>query len=516
MNRKIACIMRQAALLVSPLFVFLPCTFAAGSACDDLAKLALPQTEITIAQVVPAGAFIPPQVQNGRGPSPVFKTLPAFCRVALTTRPTSDSIIKIEVWLPESDWNGRLETIGNGGWNGSIGYNQLAQEVLRGYVVSGTDTGHDTNDSAFTVGHIERLKDFGYRAVHEAAVKAKAVAKARFGQDPKYSYFNGCSTGGRQALNAAQRYPADFNGIIAGAPADPFTGLHAGSLWNAHASHKAPESMIPNEKWPAIHKAVVAACDALDGLKDGLIDDPRKCAWDPREMLCKTGDENTCLTPPQVETMRAIYSGAVNPRTKAQLYPGWPRGAEIGMAFTAGPTPEQNAISTYRAVLQKGDWDWRTLDFDRDVEQATRVGAETINSDPAKLKEFLSRGGKLFMFHGWSDPNISPLETVNYYETAVESMGGASKASDSIRLFLLPGMAHCGGGDGPNMFDKMDVITTWVEQGRAPERIVASHSTSSQVDRTRPLCPYPQVARYKESGSIDDAANFVCSAPKSN
>jgi feruloyl esterase len=204
----------------------------------------------------------------------------------------------------------------------------------------------------------------------------------------------------------------------------------------------------------------------------------------------------------------------VNPRTNERLYPGWPRGAEIGMAFTAGPIPEQNAISTFRATLQKADWDWRTLDFDKDVASATKLGADTINSDPTKLKDFFARGGKLFMFHGWSDPNISPLETVDYYEKAVQSMGGEGKTSNSVRLFLLPGMAHCGGGDGPNTFDRMDVITNWVEQGNAPVRIVASHAVSGQVDRTRPLCSYPRVARYSGSGSIDDAANFSCVVPK--
>jgi feruloyl esterase len=505
--------MKNAARLLAALFVMAGYGFAAVSSCEDLAKLALPHAEITMAQIVPPGAFAPPQGQNGRGPAPIFKTLPAFCRVAVTSRPTSDSTIKIEVWVPESQWNNRIEVIGNGGWTGAIGYNQLAQEVLLGYVVAGTDTGHDTNDSAFTVGHMERLIDFGYRAVHETAVQAKALAVARFGRNPQFNYFNGCSTGGRQALVAAYRYPKDFDGIIAGAPADSFTGLHTGSLWNAHASHKNAETMIPNEKWPAIHQAAVAACDAGDGLKDGLISDPRQCAWDPKEMLCKGADEATCLTAPQVETMRAIYSGAVNPRTHEQLYPGWPRGAEIGMAFTAGPNPEQNAISTFRATLQKADWDWHTLDFDADIASARKVGDQTINSDPAKLTEFLQHG-KLFMFHGWSDPNISPLNTLAYYQTAAASMGGGAKAADSIRLFLLPGMAHCGGGDGPNTFDRMTVITDWVEQGKAPDKIVASHSTAGKVDRTRPVCAFPAVAKYSGSGSIDEAASFTCAAPK--
>jgi feruloyl esterase len=504
--------MTRALRTITCLAAFSSYACAAGVSCEELARVAIPHTEITLAQSVPAGQFVPPEGQGGRGPNPIFKTLPAFCRVAATSRPTSDSTIKIEVWLPASEWNGRLEAVGNGGWIGSIGLNSLAQEVMGGYVVTGTDTGHDTNDSAFAVGHIERLKDFGYRSVHEATVTAKALAKARFGSDPKYAYYNGCSTGGRQALTAAQWYPEDFNGILAGAAANPFTRLHVGSLWNAHASHKTPEAMIPNEKWAMIHKSAVAACDAIDGVKDGIIDDPRKCTWDPGQILCKGADDPTCLTAPQVETMRAVYSGAVNPRTNEQLYPGWPRGSEAGLAFTTGPRPEPPAISTFRATLQIADWDWRTLDFDKDVVAADKLGAETINSDPTKIKAFFARGGKLFLYHGWSDPNISPLESIWYYETAKKSIGD-KKAAAALRLVLLPGMAHCGGGDGPNTFEKMDVITNWVEQGKAPQRIVASHSINGHVNMTRPLCPYPQVAKYNGTGSTDEAANFTCRMP---
>jgi len=505
--------MKRSSMFLAIVSALAPSAVAAVSSCEDLAKLSLPQTEITLVQTVPAGAFTPPQAPNGRGPDPVFRTLPVFCRVAATLRPSSESIIKIEVWLPESGWNGRLEVVGNGGWGGTINYPNLGQELAAGYVVAGSDTGHDTNNSEFTFGHRERLIDFSYRAVHETALKAKRIVETRYGNGPRFSYFNGCSTGGRQALNAAQRFPEDFNGVIAGAAANPLTRLHAGSMWNTRAAHKEPGSYIPPEKYEPIHKAVVEACDRLDGLKDGLIGDPTKCTFDPKQLLCKDGDANTCLTAPQVESLRAAYSGAVNPRTDEQIFPGWERGFELGLRVTEGPKPENNAIDTFRAVLQKPDWDWQTLDFDRDIALTDKLGADTVNaSDPAKMKDFFARGGKLFLFHGWSDPNIAPRNSVNYYEKILDTVGGA-QASGSIRLFMLPGMGHCGGGEGPNTFDRMAVITQWVEQGKAPERINASHSTGANVDRTRPLCPYPQTAQYNGSGSIDEAANFTCKAP---
>ena len=495
-----------------------PAAFAAATPCEDLGKLAFPHTKITLAQTVPAGTFTPPAQANGKGPDPVFKTLPAFCRVTATITPVNDSEIKIEVWLPASvgngGWNGRFEAVGNGGWSGNIGLNNLGAAVAEGYAAAGTNTGHDSNNSEFTFGHLERLIDFAYRAVHETTVQGKSIIKAFYGEAPKFSYWNACSTGGRQGLSAAQRFPQDFDGIIAGAPANPMTRLHAGSMWNTLAAHKEEGSYIPPAKYPAIHKAALDACDALDGLKDGLIGDPTKCHFDPQTIQCKNGDSDTCLTAPQVESLRKAYSGAVNPRTKEQIFPGWEPGFELGLRVTAGPQPENNAIDTFRAVLQKPDWDWRTLNFDSDIAATDKAGNATINAaDPAKLKDFFGKHGKLLMFHGWADPNIAPRNSVNYYQKVVAAVGDR-QASDSIRLFMAPGMGHCGGGEGPNTFDKMRVIAEWVEKGKPPSSIVASHATSGVVDRTRPLCAYPQVAQYNGTGSIDDAANFACKEPK--
>jgi len=415
--------------------------------------------------------------------------------------------------MPVSGWNRRFQGVGNGGWNGAINYGALGTAVAAGYTAASTNTGHDTRDGAFAIGHPEKLADFGWRAVHEMTVTAKAVAAAFYGEGPRYSYWNACSTGGRQGLMEAQRFPEDYNGIIAGAPANPMTRLHAGSLWNTLAVHKDAASFIPAEKYAVLHKAAVEACDATDGVTDGLIGDPPECRFDPGTLLCKGEDSAACLTAPQVEAVRRIYAGAKNPKTGEAVFPGWEPGSELGWPrVTTGAEPEGNAVDTYRAVLQDPAWDWRKFDFARDVAAADKAGA-VIDAKDADLTPFFSRGGKLLMFHGWNDPNIAPRNSIAYYQSVLNRIG-EERVSGSIRLFMMPGMGHCAGGEGPNTFDKMTVMEQWVEKGQTPQTIVASHSTNGAVDRTRPLCSYPQVARYKGSGSIDDAANFVCASPK--
>lgn len=488
-----------------------------ADSCARLANLNLPDTTITTAEIVSAGEFTQPANTNagrggGRGPSPVFKTLPAFCRVAVTLTPTSDSDIKSEIWLPLTGWNGKLEVDGNGGWAGSIGYPNLGIALAAGYVSAGTDTGHTGGSAAFAYGHPEKMLDFGYRAVHVTAVAGKAIIKAFYGNAQKEAYFNGCSTGGRQALNAVQRYPADFNGVIAGAPVNPMTRLHMGSMYNTTFAHKDEENYIPPSKYPMIHKAVIGACDALDGLKDGLIQNPAACKFDPKVLECKGADGPECLTTKQVAMANTIYGGAINPRTNEQIYPGWERGSELGWSVTAGPQPEGSAIDTYRyVVFQNPEWDWHTLNFDSNVALADKMGNATINAVETNLRPFFDAGGKLLMFHGWQDPNVAPRNTVNYYTSVLKTMGGEAKVTNDIRLFMVPGMGHCGGGEGPNDFDKVGTLDQWVLTGKAPDSMIASHALAGTVDRTRPLCPYPQVAKYKGNGSVDDAANFVCS-----
>jgi feruloyl esterase len=486
---------------------------AGGASCESVSKLAIPNSAITSAQVVASGAFTAPA---GRGPAPSFKDVPAFCRVKATLTPSADSDIKIEVWLPAEGWNGKYQAVGNGGWAGTLSYGPLGAAVRRGYAAASTDTGHVGGSASFALGHPEKLTDFAYRAVHETTVAAKAIIANFYGNGPRYSYWNGCSTGGRQGLKEAQKFPADFDGIIAGAPANYQMHLHVWSVAIAQAVHKTPESYIPPEKYPAIHKAVLEACDTLDGLKDGLIQDPARCHFDPKVLQCSGDDSPACLTAPQVEAARKLYAPVKNSRTGAEIFPGMEPGSELGWAGLAGPNAAAVATDTFTYVVYKDpNWDWHTMNPDGDTALADKTDSGLIDAVDPNLKPFFSRKGKLLMYHGWSDQLIAPGNSVNYYKSASSTglSGAGRRPADSIRLFMVPGMAHCGGGEGPNTFDMVGALEQWVEQGKAPDQIVASHSQNGTIDRTRPLCPYPQIARYNGSGSIDDAANFTCAEP---
>jgi feruloyl esterase len=480
----------------------------AAASCESLASLALPDATISSSQSVPPGAFTLPGKAVA---SDSYKDLPAFCRVTATLKPTSDSDIKVEVWLPAEGWNRKYQAVGNGGWAGVISYSALAEALRSGYAASSTDTGHVGGRGIFALGHPEKLIDFGWRSEHEMAVKSKAIIQAFYGAAPRLSYWNGCSTGGRQGLQEAQRFPADFDGIIAGAPANR-TAL---ALWIAHAELKDPGSYIPASKYPLVHQAVLAACDAKDGLKDGLIEDPVKCKFDPKVIACHGADGPDCLTAAQVEAVRKIYTPATNPRTGQELFPSLAPGSELGWAVHgAGPDANEVMNDHYKYVVFKDpNWDWRTFDFDKDFARSEAPENVVMNGTNSNLKPFFSHNGKLIMYHGWSDPNITPLSTIQYYKTAMDTLGGAKNTEDSMRLFLVPGMGHCGGGEGPNKFNMVAALENWVEKGSAPESVIASHSTAGKVDRTRPLCPYPQIAKYQGSGSIDEAANFACKLP---
>jgi Tannase and feruloyl esterase len=482
---------------------------AAQASCESLAQFKVDHGEIATAQAVPAGPFT---VQGFMGARKI--ALPAFCSVKLTLRPTSDSDIRIEVWLPASGWNGRLEAVGNGGLAGSIGEDEMAGALGTGYATTGTDTGHAgspiTGDWA--LGHPEKVIDFGYRAVHLMTVEAKALIAAYYGSPAKYAYWNGCSEGGGQALSEAQRFPDDYDGILAGAPANYFNHLQMGGNWISQAIHEDPASMISPAKLPAITAAVLADCDALDGVKDGVLEDPRQCHFDPGKLLCKGDENNSCLTAPQIAGLKKVYDGAKNPRTGAQVFPGLVRGGEAGWGFWVAGTqaPPMNAqhlimVSGLSNLVFDGPkWDWKTFDFDQDVAFADKKVGGAINQINPDLSGFKKHGGKLFQYHGWNDPAISPLNSIDYFNSVQKKMGDTS---DFYRLFMIPGMEHCMGGPGASDFDHMNVIVKWVEDGVAPDRVVAKRGT-----RTHPLCPYPKVAKYNGSDSTDDAANFSCAA----
>jgi feruloyl esterase len=468
----------------------------------------------------------------------MYSRLPAFCRVAATLTPTSDSDIKIEVWMPaasaqgpgeprsstersrapepgseaepRSRWNGKFQAVGNGGWAGSISYGALAAALSAGYATASTDTGHIGNSAEFALGHPEKVIDIGYRAVHEMTIKAKAIIEAYYGTAPRLSFWNGCSLGGRQGLAEAQRYPADFDGIVAGAPAWSNIHLHAGRLAVNQAVNKTPQSYIPPEKYPAIHRAVIDACDGLDGVKDGVLENPMQCRFDPQVLKCPGADGSMCLTAPQVESVRALYAPVKHPRTGEVIYPGVRVGSELSFGVIGGLEPVSTALGAFRyVVFEDANWDWRRFNLATDVDFADKKDKGVLSTSDPNLQPFFDRGGKLLIYHGWNDTQVAPDHSIMYFNKVVDRLGN-SVVGKSIQLYMVPGMNHCQGGTGTDTFDKMAVIEEWIDKGQAPDRIVASHMTDRRADKTRPLCPFGRVAKWKGTGSTDDAANFTC------
>jgi feruloyl esterase len=490
-----------------------------GTPCTNLAALTIPTVTIKSADLVAAGPFTPPTAQGQRAPS---LTLPAHCRIEATARPTSDSEIKLEVWIPPADaWNGKFEGVGNGGYSGAISYTAMAAGLQRGYAVASTDTGHTGDDLKFGQGHPEKIIDWAYRAVHVMTDAAKLIVRNAQGRFADRAYFVGCSTGGHQALSEAQRYPDDYDGIVAGDPAHNRIRQTFGFLDAWLATHGADgKPIVPVSKLPIITKAAVDACDGVDGLKDGIIDDPRRCHFDPAKLLCKSGDDPACLTPAQVEATRKMYEGTRNTRTGETIFAGWPRGSEgFGERAIEGwgqyviNPAEPMRVDFFRYFLfHDPNWDYRTLDVERDLAYAEQK-LTFMSAVDRDLSPYKRSGGKLLMYTGWADPVVPPHDTVAYYDSVVKAMGGLEKTREFFRFFLAPGMGHCSGGPGPNQFDILGALEQWVEKGVAPDRVIASHSTAGKVDRTRPLCLYPLVARHKGSGSTDEAANFACVAP---
>ena len=478
------------------------------TSCENLSTLQLTNATVTSAKVVPAGSFTPP------GGGRAISGLPAFCRVELTIAPSKDSDIKTETWLPMTGWNGKFEEVGNGAWGGSIQYAALADGLKSGYAIASTDTGHTGTDASFAVGHPEKLLDFAYRSIHLTAVEGKAVLSALYRVAPTFSYFDGCSGGGRQAFSEVQRYPTDFDGVIAGAPGYDRTNQSFQLVAIAQATHKDKASWIPPEKYPAIHKAALYACDALDGVADGLISDPMRCKFDPSIIQCTGADGPNCLTLAQVEAARKIYAGVNDPTTGKQLFPGQEPGSEMRWGGTSGsPRPLGMSDDLFKFVVF-GDpsWDYMSLDLAKDLERARKVDKGLLSPASADIQPFIQRGGKLLMYHGWGDQNISPRSSVNYYDRLVTSLG-SDKVQESVRLYMVPGMGHCTGGEGPDQFDRLTPMEKWREHATAPTTIIASKITDGKTVRTRPLCPYPQVGRYAGAGNIDDAKNFACQMP---
>lgn len=491
-----------------PVLLFvLSAASASAQNCEALKSLKLPDTTITAAEARAAGPFAPP----GAAPDSPKANAAARCRVTAILRPSSDSEIEIEVWMPASGWNGKLLGVGNGGWSGAINYQGLLLGLSEGYATASTDTGHKGGRGSFVLGHPEKVIDFGYRAVHEMTVKAKAIVSQFYGNAPRRAYWTGCSSGGKQGLKEAQMYPSDYDGIIAGAPANHWTHLLAALLHIGVTNLKDPSNTIPRAKLPVLHKAVLAACDKEDGIQDGILDDPRACRFDPSTILCKGADSPDCLTPPQVETARAVYGPVKDPKSGKVIFPGLTRGSEFAWTpALGGPEPFSIPFDHFRYfVHEDANWDWRSFDLSRDT-AASEAKDKYFAALSPDLKAFKARGGKLLLWHGWVDQLIAPENTIDYYNSVLAAMG--SKQDDWMRLFMAPGMLHCAGGPGPNQFNALAALERWVERGIAPAEILAYRATNNRVDMTRPLCPYPQVAVYSGSGSTNDAANFACKA----
>jgi Tannase and feruloyl esterase len=514
-------------------------TAFAADACKDLARLDLPAAKVQSTQTAPAGGFAPPAGLPPWmvGDASVYQSLPAFCRVVVKAMPSPDSDIGIEVWLPLEGWNGRFRGQGNGGFAGQIDFRGLATALAQGYATAATNTGHtgEGTDASWALGHPEKVTDFGYRGIHAMTETAKAAIKAFYGRDAEHSYFGSCSNGGRQALMEAQRYPHDYDGILAGAPANFWTHLLTKALADAQATTVDPASYIPSAKLPAIARAVNAACDADDGVLDGVLNDPRRCRFEPATLACKGPESNACLTAPQVVALKVLYAG---PRDSGGhlIFPGYLPGAEGGSGgwapWITGAAPGKSLLFAFgtgyfaNVVYERADWDYRGADLDAALKEAAAKTAAKLDATDANLAPFEARGGKLILYHGWNDPAISALNTIDYYDSVVRTLG-KGKADAFTRLYLVPGMQHCGDGPGPHSFgqggdrssgeagrDIYRALEQWVEKGAAPSSIVAANYGGGDPAKgamaTRPLCPYPQVAKYRGRGDTKDAANFVC------
>lgn len=502
--------------------VFAASSLMAGD-CSALKTLKLQGTTINTAEEL-SGSFQPPY-------GPGLDKLPQFCHVTGVLTPTTDSEIQFEVWMPAENWNGKFRGLGNGGFAGSIDFRGLGGSVSRGYASASTNTGHDgdSEDASWAYHHPEKVIDFGYRAIHLTTVTAKAVIQAYYGQAPRKSYFDACSNGGREALMEAQRFPEDYDGILAGAPAYDWTHLVAsGFMVSAHMVTD-PASYVSSTKLRTITDAALRACDAQDGLKDGIVADLSRCHFNPSVLECHGPENRTCLTKPQVETLKQLYDGVggapgLVPGSEAGSggWSGWVTGAGPGGAYSA------NYVANYMRYMVFDDPRLNVLGLSaKEAEtHASEKTCKILNATSPDLKPFAQHGGKLILYHGWNDPAISPYYTTRYYD-ALNTTLGASQVQQFVRVYMAPGVGHCFGGPGPNAFGQLgistaqgpkfglgDALEAWVENGVPPREVVATKyaedSIGGKVRMTRPICPYPQVARYKGSGDSNEASSFSC------
>lgn len=505
-----------------------PPVLSLAQKCEALTRSTPSDTTFTVVEHRQAGDFKDPLGITSA-------SLPAFCRVAATLKPTSDSNIKVEIWLPADGWNGRYVGLGNGGFAGTLDYPALASGLKRGYAVAHTDMGTSTDNPAGSgqglIGHPERIIDWGHRSTHLMTAVAKDLVRHYYGQPKFSSYFTGCSTGGGQGLHEAQRYPTDYDGILVGAPANDRVATHTSLMWSGAAARTSPDVALPLQKLQILNKAVVAACDSADGVTDGLVSQPAQCKFDPQVLQCRAGDGDDCLTAGQLSAVQKLYQGPVDSRSGASIYAGQAKGSELGwVAFTYPIAPNGQVLFDDLFYWVFGpSFNWRNFDYGGDFTATQNVLSANVDAASSDLRAFKNRGGKILMYQGLADQLITPGQIVRYLNK-VES--GTGQTPSFMRLVNVPGMAHCAGGDAPAVFgqgfslsakpgdpsqDIFAALERWVEAGEAPEQIVASQFANNDIAaanlvRTRPLCVYPKVARYKGTGDVNSAASFSCEA----
>lgn len=479
------------------------------STCENLTSLSLENTTIETSAVVPAGVFKRPGGRNGppgviRNPEPI----PEHCRVTLVLTPTSDSLINVELWMPMENWNSKFMAMGNGGWAGAIqGYGDMQTALRRGYSVAATDNGHSAADGPggmFALGHPEKIVDFAYRSVHDMTVKSKRLINSFYSRPVDYAYFKGCSTGGRQAVMAAQRYPGDFDGIIAGALANRHIHMHTAGSYRGLMLARNPDKAIPEATAAMVNEAVMAKCDVLG---EGFLNNPEQCSFDFSTLQCAAGaSSESCLSTAQLEMVEEYYGGLKNSHGEL-IFSGQALGNPLPVLRSTIESPRRSPEVVGILAFQDPDYDMNDFDLDRDmplIDAATGF-VDSVNPD---LRAFEAHGAKLLLYAGWNDTAITPVNTVYYYNSVLDEMG--PEQDDWMRLFMVPGMGHCRGGPGPNTFDSITALEQWREEGIAPSEIMASNPASGL---SRPLCAYPAAAEYDGSGDINDSGSWSCEAP---
>lgn len=555
----------------------------AAARCAALVGTPLMSGRVDQATYVPAGSHIaanvlqPADASGSAEAAAPRAPLPAFCRVQGTATPTPRSRIGFEVWLPATSWNSRVHMVGNGGYSSEIRLTLLGNILRSGAVAVATDTGHQSDDKLlgdlqFGINNPDAIGDWGHRAVHESIDAGKRLIKAYYGRAASHAYFSGCSTGGHQALMEAQRYPTDFDGIIAGDPGNNRTNLNLAFMWLFLQNHEPGDNKSPilnRNALLTVNRAVIAQCDKLDGVVDGVVTDPRQCHFNPAVTLCKPGQTSECLTPRQVRAVQAVYDGPRRRGSGEVLYPGWAAGSEFvtGQGASMGwdlywanlKKPEEPQRVDYFRYWAFNDpsWNWWNFDWDKDVDRARATLGPEIDAVSPDLTAFRKRGGRLIMFSGWQDPVVSPYDTIGYYRQVMKRYGGAAQTQSFARLFMVPGMEHCAGGPGATNFassvrdstplqpdadhDISLAIEKWVETGVAPTAVIAAKYANRgeppapvpdkgpislvptisddpqkrMVVFTRKLCPYPAVGTYSGRGDTKVAANYICSVPRS-